>query len=220
MTSAIPKGAFGRFGTDTSPYPAAVEHANEVIRAAESAGAAVIFLMNTSLPGGVSDSPAQLRFAWRARPSKLPESQFPFLYTVEGTWGQEFLKALYRPESALTIKKHRSSAFWGTPLDMILRSNAMRTVIVLGCTTEGCVDSTARDAGFLDYFAVVVADAVASSDPTLHDAAMTILTAYRADVITSPDLFRVWNVGAALQPGQRGDVGHGDSRPLPRGRPG
>ena len=42
--------------------------------------------------------------------------------------------------------------------------------MVAGCTTEGCVESTVRDACFYDYFPVVVADGVGSDVPALHDA--------------------------------------------------
>jgi nicotinamidase-related amidase len=69
-------------------------------------------------------------------------------------------------------------------------------VVVTGCTTEGCVDSTVRDAGFLDYYPVVPRDCVASDNPKLHDAAMLILDAYRAVVTDSPALARAWR-GAA-----------------------
>lgn len=121
--------------------------------------------------------------------------------TVAGTWGYELVPALeVPPPGALLVDKHRS-AFWGTPLDTILRSNDIRTAIVVGCTTEGCVDSTVREAGFLDYFPVVVEGAVATNDPILGEAAMRIVRAYRADVITSAELERLWRpVRAAPRP--------------------
>ena len=53
------------------------------------------------------------------------------------------------------MKKYRSSAFWGTNLDLLLRSNGIKSVVVTGCTTEGCVESTARDAMFTDYYVVI-----------------------------------------------------------------
>ncbi|WP_366521206.1 isochorismatase family protein [Lapillicoccus sp.] len=45
----------------------------------------------------------------------------------------------HRPrENELVVAKYRSSAFWGTNLDLLLGSNGIETVIVGGCTTEGC----------------------------------------------------------------------------------
>jgi nicotinamidase-related amidase len=186
-----PTGAFGRLGCDMSAYPAAIDRASALLRVAEAAGSLTVLVMNNTLPNTLSDSPAQLRMAWRARPPR--SDHFPFTYTVAGTWGQELVDDLYKPPAAITIEKHRSSAFAGTSLDTILRSNGIRTTLVVGCTTEGCVDSTARDAGFLDYFPVVVSDAVATVDQRLHDAALAVLGAYRADIASSRDVTSLWD---------------------------
>jgi nicotinamidase-related amidase len=186
-----PDGAFGRFGSDTSAYLNVIEPTNRLLQVAERVGALVVFLLNSSLAGGASESAAQLRLAWRARPIGA-EYLFPFEYTVEGTWGEQLLDSLYRPATAVVIRKPRSSGFAASPLDTVLRSNGIRTVIVAGCTTEGCVDSTARDAGFLDYFAVIAADCVASADLELHEAALKVLGAYRADVVAAGEIIGAW----------------------------
>jgi nicotinamidase-related amidase len=72
------------------------------------------------------------------------------------------------------------------------RAAGAANVVVIGCTTEGCVDSTVRDAGFRDYVAVVPEDAVASDSQQLHDAALTVLRAYRADVVRTADIVQAW----------------------------
>jgi hypothetical protein len=56
---------------------------------------------------------------------------------------------------------------------MLLRSNGVETVVIGGCTTEGCVESTARDAMFNDHYVVIASDCVASDDPAQHDASIT-----------------------------------------------
>ena len=48
--------------------------------------------------------------------------------------------------------------------------------MVAGCTTEGCVESTVRDACFYDYFPLVVRDCVGSDVPALHEASMLVMT--------------------------------------------
>ena len=90
------------------------------------------------------------------------------------------------------MKKYRSSAFWGTNLDLLLRSNGIRSLIVTGCTTEGCVESTARDALFNDYYVVVVEDCVASDDPAQHEASL-LLMRHRFDIATAEEVLGVWN---------------------------
>ena len=93
------------------------------------------------------------------------------------------------------MRKYRSSGFWGTNLDMILRSNSIKTVVVGGCTTEGCVESTARDAMFNDYYVVIPEDCVASDDRAQHEASLlpscdTALTSALGAAIQG-----VWQVG-------------------------
>ena len=58
---------------------------------------------------------------------------------------------------------------------MLLRSNGIKTVVIGGCTTEGCVESTARDAMFNDYYVVIAEDAVGSDDRAQHDASMLLM---------------------------------------------
>jgi nicotinamidase-related amidase len=74
----------------------------------------------------------------------------------------------------LVVKKYRSSAFWGTNLELLLRSNGIESVVVTGCTTEGCVESTARDAMF-SHYVVIATDAVASDDRGQHDASIYLM---------------------------------------------
>ena len=62
------------------------------------------------------------------------------------------------------------------------------------CTTEGCVESTARDAMFNDYYVVLAEDCVASDDPAQHDAAM-LLMRHRFDLATAEQITGAWAFG-------------------------
>jgi nicotinamidase-related amidase len=94
-------------------------------------------------------------------------------------------------EGEPVVQKWRSSGFWGTNLDSVLRSNGIQTVLVAGCTTEGCVESTARDAMFNDYYVVIAYDCVASDDLQQHDASM-LLMSHRFDLAPSADIRGSW----------------------------
>ena len=74
---------------------------------------------------------------------------------------------------------------------MLLRSNGIETVVVGGCTTEGCVESTARDAMFNDYYVVIAEDCVGSDDPAQHEASM-LLMRHRFDIATGERIEQVW----------------------------
>jgi nicotinamidase-related amidase len=165
-----------------------------LLAAARRAGALRVFIQNTTLRGHMSDSPAQVRF--RVRLSRDP-TQPSLQYTEDGSWGQEFVPELAPREGELIVKKFRSSGFVGTPLDLLLRSNGIETIVICGCTTEGCVESTARDGMFMDYYVVVVPDCVESDTREQHEASLTLMSA-RFDIISSPEVLQVWD-GAAVR---------------------
>ncbi|MCW2594119.1 MAG: hypothetical protein JWP39_7, partial [Jatrophihabitans sp.] len=120
----------------------------------------------------------------------------PLRYTIPGTPGHEFIEELTPLGNELVVPKYRSSAFWGTNLELLLRSNGVRTVVVTGCTTEGCVESTARDAMFSDHYVVVADDCVGSDDKTQHDASM-LLMRHRFDLASSAEIAAVWRADPA-----------------------
>ncbi len=182
-------GSFDRLGVDISAYPPVVERIGELL-AARQAGVLLVFIQMTVLPNRASDSPAQIRFNLRLHDGHHGLAE-PLPYTVDGSEGQKFVPGLEPRDGELVVKKYRSSAFWGTNLDQLLRSNGIRSVVVTGCTTEGCVESTARDAMFSDHYVVIATDAVASDDPAQHEASM-FLIAHRFDLATSEDIRKHW----------------------------
>ncbi len=183
-------GAFDQLGIDISMYPAMLPHLSRLLVGARKVGVKVIYILMTVLPNRVSDSPAQIRFNMRLHLPTHGATQ-PLLYTVEGSPGQEIVEDLAPEPGDLIVRKYRSSAFWGTNLDMLLRSNAIETVIVTGCTTEGCVESTARDALFNDYYVVLPEDCVASDDARQHEASLFLMR-HRFDVVTSDGILSIW----------------------------
>jgi nicotinamidase-related amidase len=187
----LPGGALERHGGDISAYPTIILKLATLLHSAREVGLLVVHLQMSALPDGRSDSPAQHRFNMLARRTSANGRDHPLRYAVEGSEGQQFVPALSPKVGEVVVKKYRSSGFWGTNLDMILRSNGVRTLVITGCTTEGCVESTARDALFNDYYVVVVADCVASDDPQQHDASL-LLMRHRFDLATSIDVMATW----------------------------
>jgi nicotinamidase-related amidase len=179
-------GIFARSGKDMSAFPAAIRACDRLVDAARAAGVRVIFIQNQKLPDGRSTSPAWLRFlAIRNALTEEPE------VCLAGSWGAEFVPELQPTGADIVVQKWRSSAFVGTNLDMLLRVNRIRTVVCCGFITQVCVESTARDAGFYDYYPVVVEDAVANHDPDLHAASLLVQRS-RYDVLPSDAILPVW----------------------------
>ncbi len=183
-------GTFDQLGIDISMYPAMLPRLSRLLTGARQVGVKVIYIQMTVLPNRVSESPAQIRFNMRLHLPTHGATQ-PLLYTIEGSPGQEIIEELAPEPGDLVVRKYRSSAFWGTNLDMLLRSNTIETVVVTGCTTEGCVESTARDALFNDYYVVLPEDCVASDDPRQHEASLFLMR-HRFDVVSSEDMLSIW----------------------------
>ena len=183
-----PGGAFDRLGIDMSMYPALLARLERLTGAARVAGVLVVYVQMTTLESGRSESPAQIRFNMRLHASHTGE---PLRYALDGSPGHEILPELAPAPGDLVIKKYRSSGFWGTNLDLVLRSNGIRSLVVTGCTTEGCVESTARDALFNDYYVVIPEDAVASDDRAQHEASL-LLMRNRFDVATTDEILGMW----------------------------
>jgi nicotinamidase-related amidase len=189
-----PEGAFGRLGADLSAYDGVLQQSERLLHSARAAGVLVVHLQNTQLPADRASSPAQRRFARRLQQRFRPDGPFEPV-CVLGSAGWEFVPEVAPLPDEPVVPKYRSSGFAGTPLDLLLRSNAISTLVIVGATTEGCVESTGRDAMFGDYAVVIVEDAVGSDDPALHEASM-LLMRNRFDVVPAGFVTSMWKAGS------------------------
>ena len=176
-------GVFATLGGDLSVFPPMIERLRALTDVARDCEMLVVHIRHSMMPNLESESPAQMRFNLRISEQFLGLSE-PLRYAVEGTQGADGIPELLPVADEVIVKKHRSSALWGTNLDVLLRSNGIEAVVITGCTTEGCIESTARDALFNDYYAVIVEDCVASDDAALHEASL-LLMRHRFDVVSS-----------------------------------
>jgi nicotinamidase-related amidase len=184
-----PNGHFSRAGVDVSAVPAIVPQVAALVERARRSGVLVVWISQTTLLGGRSDSPAWLAFKSRHAP------EFDTGYCLEGSWGQELLEPLAPEGDEPVVRKFRSSAFTNTNLDAVLRANGIATVVVCGCMSEGCVESTARDAGFHDYYVAVAEDAIVSNTPAFHEAALLVMRS-QFRVRLSAALIEAWQAAA------------------------
>ncbi len=120
--------------------------------------------------------------------------------TFGAEWYGEIVPDLDRPNE-VEMTKHRYSAFWDSPIDLYLRSNAIENVILTGVITSGCVESTGRDAFFRNYFVVIPNDACASFSQERHDASLRKFAQTMGTVPSSEDVLGIWQTAG---PGARG----------------
>jgi nicotinamidase-related amidase len=68
-----------------------------------------------------------------------------------------------RPGEAVIVK-HENSAFIGTDLESHLRRHGIDTLVIVGATTNHCVETTTRMAGNLGFKTILVRDATWTFD--------------------------------------------------------
>jgi maleamate amidohydrolase len=81
------------------------------------------------------------------------------------------------------IEKKYASAFFGTNLDVELRSLGVDTVVMAGCTTSGCIRASAIDSLQYGFHTIVVREAVGDRAAGPHEANLFDIDAKYADVV-------------------------------------
>lgn len=115
---------------------------------------------------------------------------------IEGTGGDEIDPMLDVDEKKdYVIKKRRYSGFFGTDLDLILRENNIKNVIITGTKTNCCIRATVTDAYYLDYNVYVVSDCVATNDEVVNQVHLTDIKKYFGKVVSSEELFELLEKG-------------------------
>jgi nicotinamidase-related amidase len=85
-------------------------------------------------------------------------------HALAESWGAEIIPELAPKKGDLVIRKQRYDAFFGTPLDYILRIRRKSTLVITGTVANICVLHTAASAALRWYKVVLVADAISALD--------------------------------------------------------
>jgi biuret amidohydrolase len=110
-------------------------------------------------------------------------------HCIEGEPHTELAKGLYPTPGEFHIRKRRYSAFFGTELDLALRTFRCDSVILIGGFTDICVLYTAVDAHQRDYFITVATDVLTASSQQAHlDALDAIAYLQRNALSTSTEI--------------------------------
>jgi ureidoacrylate peracid hydrolase len=165
-----------------SAAQAAVPKIQSLINAARSNGALVVFVRAVHTEVTESD-------VWREQWSRSRPGGGPICR--EGTWGAEFYELAPQPGEPV-VTKHRYSAFIGTDLDLILRSRGIKTLVMTGVATEGCVESTARDAFMKDYYIIFTSDATATYSEEAHNATLKTVGRIISVVCDTDTVLNAW----------------------------
>ncbi|GAA1096005.1 N-carbamoylsarcosine amidohydrolase [Tsukamurella spumae] len=108
-------------------------------------------------------------------------------WLVEGSEWVELDERLGRRENEMLLVKKYASCFFGTDLAARLISQGVDTVILLGCTTSGCVRATAVDACSYGFHTVVVEEGVGDRAELPHLASLFDIDSKYGDVVNLED---------------------------------
>jgi maleamate amidohydrolase len=108
----------------------------------------------------------------------------PVLRTmVEGEPMTEIVPELPPQADDLVIVKNYPSAFFGTSLASTLHARGIDTLVLIGCSTSGCVRATAVDSIQHGYNVVVPRECVGDRHDGPHDANLFDINAKYGDVV-------------------------------------
>jgi ureidoacrylate peracid hydrolase len=179
-------GFFDQIGADVRSIQATVIPAlARLLESARAAGMLVVFVQ------AIYD--AQYLSAPMRERNKRRQVEMPRCLT--GSWGADFHGVRPAPGEPVVIK-HRYSAMLNTELDAVLKRRGISSLLLTGVATDTCVESTARDAYFMDYYVTLVADCCGAFNEGDHLGALKRFDRDYGAVVTSNDLIDVWEYGA------------------------
>lgn len=167
-----PEGYIGSMGYSVAPTRATIEPIQKLLAAARKHGFSVIHTREAHQPD-LSDCP-QVKH-WRSRnlsPVGIGDEGPLGRLLVRGEEGWKIIKELEPLDNEIVIDKPGKGAFFATSLDFTLRLRGIKNLILTGVTTDVCVHTTMRDANDRGYECLLVTDATASLDPSVHRAAV------------------------------------------------
>lgn len=186
-----PDGAQAAIGTDVHMVGEMTPRLLAFLDHARTAGLRTIFVRTEHSPWTNSE-------VWEARGSGR-HLRSEVRLCLPGTWGADFYGGLEPRESDdwrpahhdYVVTKHRYSAFIDTDLDLVLRVQQIRTLLMAGTASNGCVEATAYMGFMRDYSIVYLSDCTAASSEQRHAEALQRVRAW-GTVASSSEVVEAW----------------------------
>jgi len=147
-----------------------IKHSKDILDFARSRNIPVIhvILIHRNIPGFGSEG-MKVGF-WRAVQDALKEEDrlspgrksTTAIHNLEGSPGTQIIPDLLSPTDYVINNKKRLDCFYGTDLEILLRTLGIETVVLMGINTNTCIMNTAFSAFNRDFQVVVISDCVAS----------------------------------------------------------
>lgn len=160
-------GMFDLAGHDISGAVPVIDLHKRLLPAVRAAGVQVIYLQMSFKPdlsdAGGPDSPAYHKELALRMMRERPELAGTLL--IDDSWDGQIVDGLAPQDGDIVIRKSRYNGFTGTDLDAVLKARGIRHLLFTGIATNICVESTARNAFFNEYWPILIADAMNHAGP-------------------------------------------------------
>jgi ureidoacrylate peracid hydrolase len=177
--------------------PRIVPNVNRLAAALRASGGTVVWVRTTATEQSLQD--------WSVYYELLtPEAKDRRLAALkEGSRGHTFWPELAIAPQDLIVTKLRYSAFiqGSSDLEAQLRAHGIDTVLITGCVTNTCCESTARDAMMRNFRTVMVSDGNAAANDEQHAHSLIAFYLHFGDVQTTEEV-----IGRLAAPPQRAAV--------------
>lgn len=156
-------GMFDRAGIDISGIQKVIGPTANVLAAARDAGIKIVYLKMGYRPdlsdlGAVGSVNRERHLRMGVGTTMRAPDGRESRILIRDTWNTDIVPDLKPHADDLIVYKTRFSGFYATDLDARLKQMGVKHLIITGCTTSICVESTVRDAMFRDYLCVLLAD--------------------------------------------------------------
>lgn len=128
-------------------------------------------VMVIDMQNGVLESPRRAREQTAARINQLIDAAEKVIFIQHheaelqpGSQAFDIIPELHRPAGALYVTKTACDAFYRTTLDSLLKQNEINELVVCGCATDYCVDTTVKNGVSRGYAITVASDAHTTAD--------------------------------------------------------
>lgn len=170
---------------EVAPAVEIIPNINQISAACRSAGALNVFVQNS-----ISEESKRSWSNWFG-PFWTPAKQEGMYATFTvGKPGHALHPDIHVEPGDMHINKFRFGCFveGSSDLHQRLQAQGIDTLIITGCATNICCESTARDAMMLNYKVLFVSDGTATHTDYEHNSALNALMLTFADVVSTADV--------------------------------